>query len=507
VTAVDEVLVIGLDNGTQGTKCLVYDPGARRVLATASAPHTTIENEAGRREQHPAEWTAAAARVLRECLAAPGVDPRRVAAIGVSGQQHGCVALDAAGEPLRPAKLWCDTETVAECEIIVARMGGRERVLAEIGNDVAAGFTASKVLWLKRHEPALYERLATVLLPHDYLDFWLTGRRCTEPGDASGTAYFDVRRRRWSAAMVRAIDPEGRLADALPPLIASHETVGTLLPGRARELGLREDVAVSSGGGDNMMAAIGTGNVVPGVVTASLGTSGTVFAYADQPVIDPEGELAAFCSSSGGWLPLACTMNVTVATGQIGRLFGLDVAEFDAEVARAPAGAEGLLMLPYFNGERTPPLPRARAGLTGLSATNCTRANICRAAMEGATLGLRYGLELMRRQGIAPDEIRLVGGGARSAVWRQIVADIFATPVVCTATTEAAAMGAAIQALWCLAGKRGRPTEIGELTARHVRLDDSTRADPRPAVVRRYDEVYARYRQFNDALAPLARQA
>ena len=175
-----------------------------------------------------------------------------------------------------------------------------------------------------------------------------------------------------------------------------------------------------------MMAAIGTGNVAPGVVTASLGTSGTIYSYADQPVIDPCGELAAFCSSSGGWLPLICTMNVTVATELTRELFGQDVAAFDGEVAAAPVGAGGLRLLPYFNGERTPPLPRARATLSGISGTNFTRPNVCRAAMEGATFGLRYGLDLLKRQGVTPAEIRLVGGGSKSRIWRQIVADVFA---------------------------------------------------------------------------------
>ncbi|MDD5707553.1 MAG: xylulokinase [Kiritimatiellae bacterium] len=498
-------LAIGLDNGTQGTKCVVYDPEARRVLASAYAPHSLIENDAGRREQEPREWIEAATKVLRQCLSAKGVKPGRVAAIGVSGQQHGCVALDKDGAVLRPAKLWCDTETVEECDIITARAGGRERVVAAIGNSVAAGFTASKVLWLKRHEPALYERLATVLLPHDYLNFWLTGERRTEAGDASGTAYFDVRRRCWSEELLRAIEPDGRLTGCLPEVIASDEVIGTLRPELAREFGLPADVIVATGGGDNMMAAIGTGNVTPGVVTASLGTSGTIYAHADRPIVDPSGELAAFCSSTGGWLPLVCTMNVTVATEQARQLLGLGLAEFDAEVAKAPAGAEGLLLLPYFNGERTPPLPRARASFSGLSSANCTRPNFCRAAMEGATLGLRYGLEVLRRQGIEANEIRLVGGGAKSAIWRRIVAGVFGTTVVCPAAPEAGAMGAAIQALWCLAKRNGHPVPLADLTARHVTLDETTRVAPDAGEARRYNEIYARYLQLNDALAPLSR--
>lgn len=493
-------LFIGIDNGTQGTKCIVFSRARGAILAAAHAPHKLIENEAGRREQDPQWWVDAATVTMRECLATPGVTPADVVGIGVSGQQHGCVPLDREGRVLRPAKLWCDTETVPECDEITAAVGGRKRVIAAIGNAVAAGFTASKVLWLKRHEPAVFERLACVLLPHDYLNFWLTGERRTECGDASGTAYFDVRKRRWSRKLVRAIDDSGRLAECLPKIVASDAPHGRLRPALAAQFGLPTNVLVSSGGGDNMIAAIGTGNVTPGVVTTSLGTSGTIYSYADQPVVDPAGELAAFCSSSGGWLPLICTMNVTVATELTRNLFGQDLQTFDAEVAAAPAGAAGLRLLPYFNGERTPALPRARAMLAGLSSTNFTRGNVCRAAMEGATLGLRYGLDILRRHGIVPGEIRLVGGGAKSRIWRQVVADAFGTPVVCPVSSEAGAMGAALQAMWCVDRAGGAATRLADLCAQFVKLDAATRAEPDADRVRTYDAVYGDYLALNESL-------
>jgi D-xylulose kinase len=498
-------LFIGIDNGTQGTKCVVFSRKRRTILASAYAPHDLIANDAGRREQEPQEWIDAATRTLKKCLSAPGVDRRLVKGIGVSGQQHGCVPLDKDGRVLRPAKLWCDTETVAQCESITAAVGGPRKVVAAIGNAVAAGFTASKVRWLKEKEPAKFARLAHVLLPHDYLNFWLTGEYRTECGDASGTAYFDVRRRRWSQKLVAAIDNSGRLAAALPEIIPSDAPHGTLRPALAAQFGLPAGVLVASGGGDNMMAAIGTGNVVPGMVTTSLGTSGTIYSYSDAPIIDPQGELAAFCSSSGGWLPLICTMNVTVATELTRGLFGRDLAAFNADVASAPIGAGGIRLLPYFNGERTPPLPRARAALAGLSTTNFTRANVCRAAMEGATLGLRYGLDLLRRQGVRPSEIRLVGGGSKSRVWRQIVAEVFGCPVVCPVSAEAGAMGAVIQSIWCNERAAGARTTLAELTARYVQLDRSTRAAPRAAGVRAYEAVYAEYLALHRALSPLGR--
>lgn len=498
-------LFIGIDNGTQGTKCVVFSRERRKILSSASAPHALIENESGRREQEPRWWIEAATAALRECLAAPGVDRGLVAAIGVSGQQHGFVPLDAAGNVLRPAKLWCDTETVPQSEQITAAAGGPKKVLAAIGNAVAAGFTASKVLWLKQHEPETYARLATILLPHDYLNFWLTGERRTECGDASGTAYFDVRKRKWSRVLLRAIDDSGRLESCLPEIVASDAPNGRLLPAIAAQFGLPAGILVSAGGGDNMMAAIGTGNVSPGVVTASLGTSGTIYSYSDRPVIDPAGELAAFCSSSGGWLPLVCSMNVTVATELTRDLFGQDLATFDADVQQSPVGAGGLRLLPYFNGERTPPLPRARATLSGISSTNFERKNVCRAAMEGATLGMRYGLDVLKRRGVAPAEVRLVGGGSRSRVWRQIVADVFQCPVICPTSSEAGAMGCVLQAMHCLDHATGGKTELQTLAAEFVQLDPASRAEPDPARVRAYADVYGEYLALNGALAPLSK--
>lgn len=495
-------MYIGIDNGTQGTKCAVYSRKDKQILASAYRPHSLISNEAGRREQEPRQWLEAASEALDECLADQAVCRRDVVAMAVSGQQHGMVALDKDGKVLRPAKLWCDTETVAQCREITSRMGGDEAVVAAIGNRIAAGFTASKILWLQQNEPENYHRIDCILLPHDYLNFWLTGERVTECGDASGTAYFDVRERKWSTSLLRAIDDSGFLEDRLPEIVAANAPAGRLRPALAERFDLPRGVIVAAGGGDNMMAAIGTGNIAPGVVTASLGTSGTIYACAEQPVIDPEGELAAFCSSSGGWLPLICTMNVTVATELTRELLGLDVKSFDQLVAEAEPGAGGLLWLPYFNGERTPPLPRARAALGGLSATNMTRANICRAAMEGATLGLRYGLDILRRLKVFPSEIRLVGGGANSPVWRQMAADIFNCPVVCPSSAEAGVMGCVAQAIWCRESSGGNELEPSRVTDEVIRLDDRTRVAPNAATAARYQEIGAGFRAFNDTMAP-----
>ena len=496
-----EQIFLGLDSGTQSTKGLALDRDTGEVLAEAHALHDIIENSQGRREQDPAWWVDATDQVIGSLCRQLGPRRSRVRGIGVSGQQHGFVPLDKKGEVIRPAKLWCDTATTAQCAAITEAAGGQRAVVEAIGNSVAAGFTASKVVWLRDNEPENFARLATILLPHDYLNFWLTGECRTECGDASGTAYFDVANRRWSKPLLDAMDPNGRLIDCLPELISSDQPVGVVRSDLAREFGFGPDVLVSSGGGDNMIAAIGTGNVVPGVVTASLGTSGTIYAHSDTPVIDPQGELAAFCSSTGGWLPLVCTMNVTVATESTRRLLGLDTAGLNRLAEEAGAGASGVMLLPFFNGERTPALPAATASLHGLTPSNYTPANLCRAAMEGATFGLRYGLDVLRRLGVRPVEVRLVGGGGKSALWRQMVADVFGCPVVRPVVEEAGALGAAIQAVWCARTAEGGRTALKDLTDRYVAMAPG--AEPDAGAEARYAELYERYLELDRALRPV----
>jgi len=493
-------LYIGIDSGTQGTKAVVLSERSGEIIAESYRSYGLLENDRGGREQDPHSWIAACRDVLGDVLSSARVDRSKIRGIGVSGQQHGMVPLDSTGEVIRPAKLWCDTETVEECRSITERVGGEQVVLEKIGNQVAAGFTASKVLWLKEHEPENYSRLSTILLPHDYINFWLTGEKLTEYGDASGTAYFDVKNRCWSRDLLLAIDPSGKLQSCLPGLIESHEPTGVLKPALAELFDLPSDILVSSGGGDNMMGAIGTGNVSKGIVTASLGTSGTVYAYSDEPVIDQQGELAAFCSSSGGWLPLVCTMNVTVATELVRNLFGIGLDEMNELSAEAAPGAGGLLLLPYFNGERTPALPLATATLTGMTSLNLKAGMICRAAMEGATFGLRYGLNVIRRNGIEPKEIRLAGGGAKSGLWRQMVADIFDCEVVCLQQEEAGATGAAMQALWCVSTANGNDISIEEISRRFVRINEASRCQPQIENVALYNVLYKKYLELNETL-------
>jgi len=338
-------IYIGIDSGTQSVKAVALDLESRHVVAEARAPHTLISGlPVGHMEQNPQEWADAMDRVIMEV--AQQIDRGRVRGIGVSGQQHGFVPLDAQGNVIRPAKLWCDTSTASECALITKKLGGPKATIRKMGNLVLPGFTAPKILWLKRHEPANYRRLRHVLLPHDFLNFHLTGNYFMEYGDASGTALMDVRKRVWSKDVINAIDKN--LLEWLPQLSGSDQAAGTLRPQIAEKYGFSTDVVVSAGGGDNMMGAIGTGNVAAGVVTASFGTSGTIYAYANKPVIDPEGEIAAFCSSNGGWLPLLCTMNVTTVTEQVPFTSGVAVVSPEAAVVSAPLTA--VLTSPYVPG-------------------------------------------------------------------------------------------------------------------------------------------------------------
>jgi xylulokinase len=439
------MIFIGIDCGTQSTKALALDADSGVVLAAAGKNYDVLPGLPGHMEQHPVTWLEAMDEALQQIL--PTLRDRRgeVRGIGVSGQQHGFVPLDENGNVIRPAKLWNDTSSAEECELFRRHFGSAAVLIDQVGLDMLPGYTAPKILWLKRHEPENFARLAMSLLPHEFLNYYLTGNLRAEYGDASGTALMDIRRRAWSPALLKFIDPS--LAEKLPPLGSSRAPAGTLRPDLAARWGLPSGVVVSAGGGDNMMGAIGTGNVRPGRVTASLGTSGTIYAYSETPVIDPQGEVAAFCDSTDAWLPLVCTMNVTVATEAIRRILGYSLMRVDEAIRTVPAGSDGLLFLPYLQGERTPNLARGSASFHGLNLRNLTAAHLIRATMEGVTFGMAYGLQRMRALGLVPAEIRLTGGGSRSAAWRQICADIFGCPVTTLVESEGAALGAAIQAL------------------------------------------------------------
>jgi len=460
---------IGIDSGTQGTKALVVDFESGRVLGQGQAPHEMVPGlPPGASEQDPETWVTAMEIALAAALKESRVEPRKVVSLGISGQQHGFVPLDLRGRPIRPAKLWNDTSTIEETEIIVGRLGGAREFIRKLGISLAVGFTASKILWLKRHEPENFEKLATVLLPHNYLNHHLTGRFHMEYGDASGTGLMDVRNLRWSREAVAAVD--SGLPGKLPALSHPREPVGFVRKAVAARFGLGQ-VLVSGGGGDNMMGAIGTGNVTPGVSTLSLGTSGTIYSHSGEAFVDPEGEIAAFCDSTGGWLPLLCTMNVTNTTELFKSVFKLDNRTLGALAAKAAPGSGGLLFLPFVDGERVPVLPFSSAVFFGLNRGTFDAAHLARAVREGTILNLGSGVARMRALGLKPDEIRATGGGSKSRLWLQIAADILRTPVVTLKEQEAAAYGGALQSIWCWHLEKGEKVRIGEITGPRVTLD------------------------------------
>jgi xylulokinase len=496
--------VCGIDLGTQSCKIVVYDYENKKIVSQSQASVDLIAENDGTRE-HKAEWYDAA---LQTCFSKIETAVKRtITAVGVSGHQHSFVPVDERGKAVYNVKLWCDTSTAPECEELTKMAGGEKKLIPKTGLPMRPGYTAPKIQWLKNHKPKAFGKLRHVLLPHNYINFLLTGTYCAEYGDASGMAIFDVRERTWSSAVCKYISPD--LESWLPPLIQSGDSAGTVSADAAALYGIPEGAIVSSGGGDNMMSAIGTGTVRDGFLTMSLGTSGTLFGFSKKPVIDPTGNLAAFCSSSGGWLPLLCTMNCTVASEEFRDLFGLDVKVFDTEAAKAPIGADGIVILPFFNGERTPNLPNGRASINGITAANFKRENLARAALESAIFGMRIGLEGFNTLGFKAKEIRLTGGGSKSPLWQNIAANVMNLPVRVPASGEAAAMGGAIQALWCLlknskdSAAAGQKVSIESLTDEHIALEGGVTVSPDKKTVQAYNKVYEVYSRYLEALSPL----
>ena len=494
------MITLGIDSGTQSTKTVALDTVTGEILASAQQAYGFVEAPGeGAMEQDPSVWIAAVEATIGEVLSKLGSRRSEVAGIGVSGQQHGLVLLDAKNQVVRPAKLWCDTSTTAECAELTTALGGHEKVVELTGNVMLTGYTAPKILWVRKNEPANWEKTASVLLPHDYINWWLTGLKSMEYGDASGTALLDVQTRTWSRPVLDAVAPG--LESKLPPLRSSEVPAGPLRTELSSKWNLSGSVVISSGGGDNMMGAIGTGNVGGGIMTASLGTSGTLYAFSPSPVVDSKGEVAAFCDSTGSWMPLACTMNVTLVTELTRALLaGWSHDRYASEAATVPAGSDGLLLLPYLAGERTPNLPRGSGVLHGITTKNFTPAHLARAAMEGVTLGLAYGLERFRALGVNPTEIRITGGGTKSAFWRQLCADVFGVPTVCLTSSEGAALGGAIQAAWAAGGDHSTAA-LYDLCSRLVTLDESTRCTPDPKNVAVYKELLERANTLRSALS------
>jgi xylulokinase len=486
---------LGIDVGTGGTRALLADDRGR-VKATYTAPHEEMRMERPAwAEQQPEDWWKAVQHAIHGVLADANITGESVAGLGLSGQMHGLVALDRDGQVLRPALIWCDQRSQPQVDAIEAKLG-RERILEWIANPVLTGFTLPKLLWVRDNEPELFERVRKVLLPKDYIRYRLTGEYATEPSDASGTALFDVLRRGWSREMIGCLGLDG---STLPAVVESTAVSGCVSAVASEATGLEAGTPVAGGAGDQAASAVGSGIVAPGLVSCTLGTSGVVFAHMDKPAYDPGGRVHTFCHAvPGKWH----VMGVTQGAGLSLRWFrdqfapGTEYDQLTAEAAIAPAGSQGLWWLPYLMGERTPHLDAAaRGGWIGLTAKN-TRADLIRSILEGVSYSQKDCLEIIRGLGVEPEAVRVSGGGARSAFWRQMLADVFGKPVAALETQEGSAYGAALLAMVAT----GHYGSVGEVCA--AAIHETDRCAPRPAEAAAYVKGYEIYRALYPMLRP-----
>jgi len=490
---------LGLDIGTGGSRALLVDERGR-VCAGFTAPHEDMRMERPLwAEQRPENWWDAAQQAIRGVLAEAGIRGDQVRGIGLSGQMHGLVMLDEAGQVIRPSLIWCDQRSQAQVDWVNQTLG-REAVLSYTANPVLTGFTLPKLLWVRDNEPHHFARLKKMLLPKDYVRYKLTGEYATEVSDASGTSLFDVVHRCWAYEMA------GRLGldrSILPAVYESSDVTGTVTPQAAEATGLRAGTPVVGGGGDQASSAVGNGIVEPGIVSCTLGTSGVVFAHMEQPAYDPEGRVHTFCHAvRGAWH----VMGVTQGAGLSLQWFrnqlapGTDYDRLTAEAATAPPGAHGLFWLPYLMGERTPHLDAsARGGWIGLTAKH-SRADLIRSLLEGVSYSQKDCLDLVEQLGVRVAAVRVSGGGARSAFWRQLLADVLARRVVVLETQEGSAYGAALLALV----GTGVYADVPEVCRVAIREVESL--EPHPAESDFYARGHAVYRALYPALKDIYRR-
>lgn len=504
--------LLGIDVGTTGTRAVVVDSTDGRVVGAATEEHPLATPRPLWAEQDPRDWWRSTVGAVRGALA-HGRDAAgtiEITAVGLSGQMHGVVLLDADGEVLGPAIIWCDGRCQAECDEITARVGA-ERLIELTANPALVGFSAGKLLWIRRYRPRRYEHARAFLLPKDYIRYRLTGECATEVSDASGTLLFDVAARRWSVPMLQALDIDPAL---LPPVSESPEITGrlsTTAAGAIGTAGLAAGTPVAGGGGDQAAGAVGAGIVRPGLVSSTIGSSGVVFAHCDRPVRDPRGRVHTFCHAvPGAWHVMGVTQSAGLSLRWFRDRFVADAERAEAaaagrdvyeiltdEAARVPAGSDGLLFLPYLMGERTPHLnPRARGLWFGLTAAH-ERAHLIRSILEGVAFSLRDCLDVLLGMGVTVDEIRAAGGGARSMLWRQIQADVFERDVVTVNAVEGPAYGAAL-----IAGVgAGIWTSVPEACARCLRV--VSRVGPQARLAPVYRERLKVYRELYERLAPV----
>ncbi len=502
--------LLGIDVGTSGTKSAVFAEDGT-LVASATAEYPLYQPHPGWAEQLPEDWwqgvVASVRAVLQKGQLARGITARDIGGIGLSGQMHGAVLLDADNNVIRPAIIWCDQRSTAQCDWITASAGTAGRVIELTGNPAMPNFQAKKVLWVRDNEPANYARIARVLLPKDYIRWRLTGEFATEVSDASGTLFLDVAHRRWSDEMLTLLDVPRAW---LPEVFESPVVTGKLSAAAALATRLAPGTPVVGGGGDQAAGAVGNGIVEKGIVSSTIGTSGVVFAFTPDIRADERGRLHSFCHAvPGKWHVMGVTQaaggsmqwfrnNLGAAEVEVARLTGRDPYEYlTAEAATAPPGAEGLVFLPYLMGERTPHLdPNAKGVFFGLTSRH-TKAHLARAVMEGVTFSLKDSLALIEGLGIEVSEVRVSGGGTRSRLWRQMQADVFGKECAVVSSTEGPAFGAAL-----LAGVgTGAYQTVEEACRATIRTSD--RMAPDAAVQQTYERAYDLYRRLYPALREL----
>ena len=486
---------LGIDVSTTGAKALLIDDEGC-VAASATTPLTVQTPKPLWSEQDPHEWWTGTAASVRKALSDAGAKGGDVAAVGLTGQMHGLVLLDGQRNVLRPAILWNDQRTGAECAEIERRVG-RPQLIREVGNVALTGFTAPKILWVRNHEPAVYARAKLVLLPKDYVRLRLTGEAAMDKADGSGTILFQLAARTWSKLVLEKLEIP---AEWLPPTFEGPEVTGKVTPEAAAETGLAAGTPVMAGGGDQSAGAVGAGAVRPGVVSLTLGTSGVVFATTDAPLVEPEGRLHAFCHAvPRRWHFMGVTLS---AAGSLQWYHDTltpkeSFAEIVAEAEQAPAGGDGLLFMPYLSGERTPyPDPLARGSFVGLTVRH-RRAHLTRAVLEGVAFSMKDCFSLLQGAGLgAVKEVRIAGGGAKGPLWRRIVASTLGLPMVTVNSTEGAAYGAA------LLGGVGCGAWPSVEAACDATIAVTGRDEPVAEWSKAYDGLYPRYRELYGALRP-----
>ncbi|HUO31419.1 MAG TPA: xylulokinase [Bryobacteraceae bacterium] len=487
---------MGIDVGTGGTRALLVDAQGH-VVAGFTAAHEDIRMERPLwAEQRPENWWDAARQAIRGALAQAGIAGGKVRGIGLSGQMHGLVILDEASAVIRPSLIWCDQRSQPQVDAINQTVG-RENVLKYTANPVLTGFTLPKLLWVRDHEPRSFERVRRLLLPKDYLRFRLTGEYATEVSDASGTSLFDVIKRKWSFEMAGRLGLDRAI---LPTCYESSDLTGRVTRAAAEATGLGEGTPVYGGGGDQASSAVGNGIVEAGIVSCTLGTSGVVFAHMEKVAYDPAGRVHTFCHAvRDKWHVMGVTQGAGLSLQWLRNQLapGAEYDALTAEAAKAPAGSQGLFWLPYLMGERTPHLDAtARGGWIGLTAKH-QRADLVRAVLEGVSYSQRDCLDIIEQLGVAVESVRVSGGGARSAFWRQLLADVFNKKVVTLATQEGSAYGAALLAL-AGTGEYASVPEVCRATIREV-----ASITPRPAEAVGYARGHKIYQSLYPALKPI----